>query len=585
MARVGLHGHHKTFQLLPSPVTTCQHAVRLPPRPARPTQAGGAPGASGPTPPPAPPPPPPTVAPPIPKPARQLLRSSYRRPRKSDEDYAAARAAAAAAAADAGRGVTRWLDGDAMAALSDSDWEEEEANSVRGGGAPKRLIIIDGGRAGGKSGVATLDRVTSSGSWTHGAIAAAGHAACPALPPLNGPSPSARHPRTPAGYNFLNASPRYSATTKAGRLQAARDALHSDLEALTAASSLSAPPAAPAAGASGSAALPASVAAAGTARTGAAAAGAAAPRTSVMVVYDAMHHGGAGAGGAFDREFDRRVSAAMDAVVARFPPHSAPAAHRLRAMALAELGLEEGAPGGGRPAAAGAGVSAVFSRDCEADTWILDEVDSLAARWCAAASVGAFGPASGAGGHRRGGRELPSDVVVVSDDNRIKEGVFFAAMGLIRQEEEEEKERQAADADGGARATRVGGEGAGLSLSVWSCAALDGALDAAARRRGAGAAAAAASAAWAAAALGGRGVGAGGGSSAESDSEGGWPDGDYDEIGGEEPPAAVGPLTPSDVSALLEETGDALSAAGASLEALLAMDLGSPGTLPPPPPR
>jgi hypothetical protein len=378
--------------------------------------------------------------------------------------------------------------------------------------------------------------------------------------PHPNPTPNPTHPPTTTpGYNFLNASPRYAAATKAGRLQPARDALHSDLRPL---------------------------------------AGSAGPRrrASVVVVYDAMHGPG---GGAFDREFDRRVSDAMQAIAARFPQHSVPRGHRLREMALAELGAASlgGGGGGGEGGVGGGaqevapGVAAVFSRDCEADTWILAEVDALAARWRGhggGGGGGGGGGAAAAAAPRRRPRG-PRDVVVVSDDNRVRDGVFFAAMSLIHGESGAQAAAAAAAAGAGKAGPDDGGGGggggAGLSLSVWSCAALDGALDDAARRRGSWGGGAA-SAAWAAAALGApRGAAAAAGG-AESDAEGGWPDGDYDgatsddEAAGAAGGAVPAALTPLDVSALLSETGDVLAAADASLEALLAMDLGD-GLLPP----
>ncbi|GBF92781.1 hypothetical protein Rsub_05400 [Raphidocelis subcapitata] len=454
-------------------------------------------GAEGPA---AIPPPPPTVEPP-PQPQKKLAqRTSYRRPRKSDEDLRAERAAEQSASEAAARGLTRWLEPGALAAIADG-------GGAAGGGAaalgqrPARLIIID-------------------------------------------------------GYNLVHASARYSPAAKAGRMQAAREALHADLAALAAAY------------AAARASRPSD------------------PQTELVVVWDAMAGPSSAARGA---EAERRVADAMERVAARFPPHSVPNAHRLRGMALAELGLAadgaDGAGGGGEGERVSRGVRAVFSRGCEADTWILDELDALASEWVEASEA-----ARAPGARRAAGRRLFGDVVVVSDDRRVQEGVFAATVDLIC---------------GGGEVggpDEQGAAGAGLALTAWGCSRLEGEMAEAARRArgGPGGARASAGAAWAsaAAALAAAGPGAGGGGggspiSSGSDSEGEWPDGDYDEsVTGDadaslaslmrslgDPAAAANaaaaaPLTPARVSELLSERGDLFAAADADLGALLSFELG-----------
>ncbi|KAI8471368.1 MAG: hypothetical protein J3K34DRAFT_506863 [Monoraphidium minutum] len=434
-------------------------------------------------------PPPPTVAPPPPKRAAPLRRQSYRRRRKTADEYRAERRAAEAAAAAAAQGVTLWLDDPGQLLQA----HLQASGAAGGGGAggrrgPRKLIIID-------------------------------------------------------GYNFLNASPRYSAAAKSGRLAAARAALQADLEALAAASG---------------------------------------GEAAALVVYDAMGFDGAGGGGgAAARE--RAVGDAMAAVAARFPPHSVPGAHRLREMALAELGGGEGGEQGGGSSMSGGGgdagggvewaspgVAVVFSRGCEADTWILDELD------------GARSPAPGARAawRARWGPGLEG-VVVVSDDRRVADGVLFAAMSSI--------EVVGGGGEGGAEGGggALGARGA-PSLAARPCAWLGAELDARRRRgRGGGAGDGAERARARCSGPPRRRRGHSSGYSSESDA--GWADGDYDvESGGEGegegdgegggPPPAAAALTPRDVAALLDQTGDALAAAGADLDALLGLDLG--GDLP-----
>lgn len=106
-------------------------------------EAAGPPGA---------PPPPPTVAPPPQKPARPLLRSAYRRPRKTAEEYKAEREAQGLENEEAARGVTRWLEPEQLAAVQHyssrtdggkgvSTWTRERAAAEQ---RPKKLIMIDG---------------------------------------------------------------------------------------------------------------------------------------------------------------------------------------------------------------------------------------------------------------------------------------------------------------------------------------------------------------------------------------------------------------------------------------------------------
>jgi hypothetical protein len=257
-------------------------------------------------------------------------------------------------------------------------------------------------------------------------------------------------------------------------------------------------------------------------------------------------------------------------------------------MAVQELGGPDGFGDfeGGEEVRVAPGVSAVFSRGCEADTWILEEL----------ADASAPDARERAAWRRRRGGAVEG-VAVVSDDRRVQDGVLFAAMEAAA----------AASGGGGGEGGELGGGGGGgmfhgpgapPSLMAWGCSELDAQLDGAqARGRGGGA-----SAAWAQLALGGgaafaatgRAAGGRGGYGSGSDSDGGgWPDGDYDDANDAATdhsvdaapqigvPAAAADvshaealLTPDGVAALLIERGDELAAADADLAALLGLDLG-----------